>query len=350
MAAVYVTEPGTKVHKSNERLVLTRQDAVVEEIPITKVDQVILVGRGVSISTAALFALSQRGVDVVYLSGSGRFVSRLVGDEHKHSKLRYLQALAVANEETARGVVKAIVLGKILNQRTLVQRQAQGSPAAPRELEAMMLLARKVESTGSIEELRGLEGMAAREYFGLFRTLLHRPAAGSWGFAGRAYYPPPDPVNAMLSFGYTLLLKDFVTACQMIGLDPSLGFFHVIDYGRPSMALDLMEEFRPVIVDSLVLKAVNSGSVRPADFTGAPQPDEEDERPAQIAAPAAGIWMTEPARRRFIEWYETRVNEQAVYALTNERIAYRRIFQLQAQQIARLILGEIQHYSPLTVR
>lgn len=350
MAAVYVTEPGTKVHKSSERLVLTRQDQVVDEIPMTKVDQLVLMGRGVSISTAALFALAQRGVDVVYLSQTGKFVSRMVGDEHKHSKLRYSQALAVANEEAALGVVKSIVLGKILNQRTLVQRLSQDRNVSTRALENMMGLARKVDATGNVDEVRGMEGMAAREYFGLLRILLRPPSRGSWGFEGRAYYPPPDPVNAMLSFGYTLLLKDFVAACQMIGLDPSLGFFHVIDYGRPSMALDLMEEFRPVIVDSIVLKAVNSGFIQPSDFEGAPEPDADEEDQPGPQNSKQGTWMKEGARKRFIEMYENRVNEQAVYALTSERMAYRRIFQLQAQQMARLILGEIHNYSPVTIR
>jgi len=116
----------------------------------------------------------------------------------------------------------------------------------------------RVQSARNLDELRGLEGQGAKEYFSLFRRLLRPPSeGGTWGFERRAYYPPTDPVNALLSFTYSLLLRDIVTACELIGLDPYLGFFHAIDYGRPSMALDLMEEFRPIVADSVVLEAAN---------------------------------------------------------------------------------------------
>jgi CRISPR-associated protein Cas1 len=184
----------------------------------------------------------------------------------------------------------------------------------------------------------------------------------TWGFDRRAYYPPPDPINAMLSFGYTLLLNDLIAACQLAGLDPCLGFFHAIDYNKPAMALDLEEEFRPILVDTLILTAANRPLFRLQDFEvsqpGAnhKQEDDEDEvvtdkgsdtQPQKRVNP---IHLTEAARKRFISLYEGRVQEQIFYPPTQEKTSYRRIFELQAYQMARLILGESDQYPPFGVR
>jgi CRISPR-associated protein Cas1 len=209
-----------------------------------------------------------------------------------------------------------------------------------------------VGAAKTLDELRGLEGQAAKEYFGLVRRMLKPPVDGkTWGFERRAYYPPPDPVNALLSFGYTLLLNDLIAACQLIGLDPYLGFFHAIDYGRPSMALDLEEEFRPVIVDSIVLTAVNRRMLGLKDFEK-PKPEAEGEGDAR---PVAGqgnvaIYLTPEARNKFVALYESRVNEQVVYPPLNERTSYRRVLELQAQQMARVILGQAREYRPVEIR
>ena len=245
MSTLYVTVPGTQVHKDSDRLVVKRGDEVLDAVPLIKVEQVVLMGRGVSVTTSALHALTKRGVDVVYLSGGGRFLSRVIGQEHKHSRLRQLQALNAADESVAMRAASAIVVGKIWNQRVLVMRHSERAPWSKNALAAMDAMGHRADAAQNLDELRGFEGQGAKEYFSLFRRLLKPPVDGQgWGFERRAYYPPPDPINAVLSFTYSLLLRDVVTACELIGLDPYLGFFHVIDYGRPSMALDLMEEFR----------------------------------------------------------------------------------------------------------
>ena len=170
----------------------------------------------------------------------------------------------------------------------------------------------------------------------------------SWHFDRRAYYPPTDPINALLSFGYTLLLNDLIAACQIVGLDPDWGFFHSIDYGKPSMALDIEEEFRPIIVDSIVLMAINRPIFSLQDFK-ASQPKQissaNDNRP--ITTP---VLMNDDARNRFISLYENRLAEQVFYPPEGQTTTYRRILELQAYQMARVILGETSTYSPMTVR
>src|SRR3990172_2949068 len=360
MATLYVTEPGAQVHRADERLVVMRGEEVLNDIPMIKVNRVVLMGRGVSLTTPALYALTERGVDVVYLTGRGRYVSRLVGAEHKHGKLRHAQALAVADPSKALSIAREIVRGKVLNQRALVQRHAEGANWAKRALAGMEAMARRVDAARTLDELRGLEGQGAKEYFGLMRQMLKPPAdGGAWSFERRAYYPPPDPVNALLSFGYTLLLNDLIAACQLTGLDPYLGCFHAIDYGRPSMALDLEEEFRPVIVDSIVLTAVNRPVLRRKDFEQARQETEGTKgTPAPSGRGQAegtegkqrAVYLKDAARSKFIALYEARVNEQVVYAPTSERTSYRRVFELQAQHMARVILGEEREYAPVMVR
>jgi CRISPR-associated protein Cas1 len=350
MPTLYVTEPGTQVRKVDERLVVTRGEEVLDDIPLIKIERVVMVGRGVSLTTAAMYALARHGVDVVYLTGSGRFMTRTAAGEHKHSRLRHQQALRVADGDFSLFMAKSIVLGKVLNQRTLVRRHAESADWSRRALTGMETMAHQIEAARTLDEVRGMEGQAAKEYFGLLRQMLRPPADGqSWGFERRDYYPPPDPVNALLSFGYTLLLNDMVTACQMIGLDPYLGCFHAIDYGRPSMALDLIEEFRPIIIDSLVLEGLNRGFFRLRDFVIATPEEDEENQPAGRKS-AGAIHLQDDGRRRFLNMYEERVNEQILYPLTQERTPYRRILSLQAQQVARIILGEVTRYASFTVR
>jgi CRISPR-associated protein Cas1 len=352
MTTLYVTEPGVQVHKQGQRLLVRRGEEILEDIPLIKIERVVLMGRGVGLTTPALYALTQQKIDVLFLNSRGGFVSRMMGREHKNSKLRYAQALAVADPKRMMAVAYAIVCGKVNNQRVLVQRHAEGAPWARQALDTMAQMMRQVESARTPDEVRGHEGLAAREYFAILRALFRPPRDGQdWGFERREYYPPPDPINALLSFGYTLLLNDLLTACQVAGLDPDLGFFHTVDFGKPSMALDLEEEFRPIIVDSVVLTMVNRPFIGLADFeagraTHSPENDGEEAGNGKVRP----ISMTEDARNRFIALYETRLNDQVYYPPLNETTPYRRILELQAYMMARAIMGEIENYVPFTVR
>jgi CRISPR-associated protein Cas1 len=372
MGTLYVTETGVQVHQEGQRLLVRRGTEVLQDIPMIKVDRVVLVGKSASITTPALFALTRRNVGVYYLSSQGKYILRTVGNDHRHSKLRLFQTRVSDDPNRSLAIARTIVEGKVNNQRTLVQRHSEQAPWAHSALAQMDSMRRQVDQSSTLDELRGREGLAAKEYFHLFRQILRPPRDGrSWGFEGRNYYPPTDAVNALLSFGYTLLLNDVVAACQITGLDPALGFFHAIDYNKPSMALDLEEEFRPVIVDSIVLYAANKGIFSLQDFEiGQPwkeKSEEESENPpsalsipgqkrpgqaenSQNRNPIRPVFMKENARKRFITLYETRINEQATYPPTGERTTYRRIFELQAYLMARLILGNTDQYTPYTIR
>jgi CRISPR-associated protein Cas1 len=350
MTTLYVTEQGVQVHKKGQRLIAQKGEEILQDIPMIKIDRVVLMGSGVSLTTPALHALIRKNVDILYLTGRGGFVSRVVGREHKHSRLRYAQALSITNPDLAFTIAKSIVQGKINNQRVLVQRHAEGNHWAKRAIRTMNEMKSRVDSAQNLDELRGLEGMAAKEYFGLLRNLFHPPRDGqSWRFDRREYYPPPDPINALLSFGYTLLLNDLVAACQKAGLDPDLGFFHSIDYGKPSMALDLEEEFRPIIVDSIILTVINRPLFGLQDFEIG-QPRQQNDQQDDQNPPRIPVLLRDDARKRFINLYETRINEQIFYPPTGETTSYRRIFELQAYQMARVILGETPEYIPLIVR
>jgi CRISPR-associated protein Cas1 len=302
---------------------------------LIKLDRVILMGRGVGVTTAALYEFAQRKIDVIYLRRGGGFGFRVQGGDHKHSQLRYRQSLAIARPEVTLPIAQAIVAGKIRNQRVLIQRHArEANLNAAQALAGMEAMQARALQTKTFDELRGMEGNAASEYFGIFRQLL----VDRMGFERREYYPPPDPLNALLSFGYTLLLRETESAVLMAGLDPALGVLHVIDYGRPSLALDLEEEFRAALVDSIVLQAINTGTIRRDDFE------------ATTVNEKRGWKLKDEPRKKFLGLYEARLMGHVVYPLTNERTTWRRVLLLQAQQLARVFLGEAKGYEAMEIR
>jgi CRISP-associated protein Cas1 len=353
MATLYLSQPGAKLHKEHDRLLVKRGEEVLEAVPLIKVEQVVLMGRGVSISTSALHALTRSGVDIVYLSGTGKYLSRMVGQEHKNGRLRHQQSLLASDVLFSLQTAQSIVYGKIINQRAVVRRHAEGAPWAGRALSAMEEMIKRLGTAQDADQLRGMEGQAAREYFGLLRNMLKPPSeGGSWNFERRAYYPPTDPINALLSFTYSLVLRDVTTACELVGLDPYLGFFHAIDYGRPSMALDLMEEFRPIVADSIVLEAVNRPYVSLADFEQVDLSEQESDRDEneEPRASTTAVYLNGSGREKIIAMYENRVGDESMFNYQGQQVSYRQIFQLQAQAMARLILGQAQEYAPFTVR
>ncbi len=225
---------------------------------------------------------------------------------------------------------RAFVLGKIRNQRTLLRRNAREdvTPA----LREMMRLARRVQETPAAGELLGIEGAAARAYFACFGSML-RESMG-YDFRARVRRPPTDPINALLSFLYSLLVKECVSALLSVGLDPYRGFYHQPRYGRPSLALDLAEEFRPLVGDSTVLTLVNTGMLGPSDFVR--------------RGPACTLG--EEGRRRVVAAFEERLEALVRHPLFGYSVSYRRIVAVQARLLARAIAGELAEYRSCTTR
>ena len=192
----------------------------------------------------------------------------------------------------------------------------------------------RVERSRQMSSLVGVEGFGTAVYFGGFKRMLRQDL----GFTARLRRPPPDPVNVLLSFGYTLLAQAIQAAVQTVGLDPYVGFLHVPAYSRPSLVLDLMEEFRPVVVDSVVLRLVNARILTRADFVDQP---EVAERP---------VALTDEARRRFIAAFEERVQTRVTEPREGRQVTVRRLFELQARQVAAVALGQRERYEPWLIR
>ncbi|MDA8147090.1 MAG: CRISPR-associated endonuclease Cas1 [Thermaerobacter sp.] len=329
---LYLDEPGAQVGKRGGHLVVTKDKAVLREVPACDVDQVVIAGAA-GISTFALRMLLDREVDVCLLSGSGRYQGRLSPPGSKHGDLRVEQVCRHLDPAFSLDLGRRLVGGKLRNCRTLLlrHRRSQEEPVAA-AVEGLRRLLPLVEAACDPQQLLGLEGQAARLYFeGLAR--LFRPGL-PFAFERRMRRPPKDPINSLLSFAYSLLAKDVLAAIHVAGLDPYVGFYHRQRYARPALALDLMEEFRPVIADSVVLRMVNTGLVQAGDF---------EER-------FGGCYLSDSARKAFYHAYETRCAEEVQHPVFSYRLSYRRILELQARFLAKVLLGDLPEYRAFTVR
>ena len=249
---------------------------------------------------------------------------------HKNIELRIRQFAVAADPSESLRIARQLITGKIKNCRTLLRRHL--SDAKHPVLKSLAEYARRAQSAESAETLLGLEGMAAKEYFAEYFALL--PVHFHADVNGRNRRPPRDPINAVLSFVYSLLTKELTVACQSVGFDPMLGVFHRPRYGRPSLALDLAEEFRPLIADSVTLMAFNNGEVGPDSFI---------ERAGSVA-------MTDAGRRSVIAAYERRLESEITHPIFGYKISYRRILEVQARLLARHILGELPEYPIFVTR
>lgn len=327
-----VDAQGARLSKNGERLVVQREGQADEYVPLNVMEQLVVAGRGVNATTALLYDLVQRGVDVVYQSQHGRFGFRLVGEVSKHSALRVQQVQMAMDAAQALPLARAMISGKLHNQAVLLRRYgdalgAEGTAAVTTLVEQMQRAGRAADA----DALRGYEGSGAAAYFGVWPRLFD---AQEWRFAGRAYHPAPDPVNAMLSLGYTLLLHDIEGAVYRIGLDPMVGFLHTLDYGRSSLALDLEEEFRPVIVDALVLRLLRQQLLVPGDFTQR----------------GRSCVMSDDARRFFFAQYAERMTVRVRHPAWQQQLTYRQCIQRQVEHLARCVLGKEEGYTALLIR
>jgi CRISP-associated protein Cas1 len=325
MTTLYVQEQGTKVRKKDNQVLVTKGDKIVQEAPLGKLDQVVLMGRGVQISTALLVDLLTRGIPVFITNQAGsRVYAALAQGVSRFGELRTQQMHLVHSPERAIELARAIVQAKLTNQRTLLA-ATQWKAAAVALVQIEQALAGALAAT-TVDMVRGFEGTAAAAYFGAWRVTLSK----TWGFKGRAFHPPPDPINALLSFGYTLVLHEALGAIQLTGLDPYLGTFHVIEVGRPSLALDLLEEFRPLIVDRLVLELVQTEQITRQHF----------ERPQQQQE---AVYLDARGRSLLIDRYEL-IMQSPAQLPNGEQTTLRRVVLLQAQALARVVRGEQERY------
>ena len=347
MTTVYVREQGAKLQRRGERLLVSKQGQVIEEFPINQVSQVVLMGN-VQITTQTMVGLVQRQVDVAFLSSYGKFRLRLEADSSGHVQLRQKQLQEKDNGNLGLPVARAIVDAKIHNQRVILQRQVRRLEAGGRQpvhvrdrgmydrsLRGMAQMQQQAQQASNLNSLRGYEGKAAAYYFDAIRSMLDR----RWGFERREYHPPPDPFNALLSFAYSLLLKDVRAAVNLVGLDVYMGFFHEVQAGRPSLALDLMEEWRPLLGDALCLELVNRGTLRPDSFT-------------QTNNPRRPVELGEEGVATVLQAYGSRLSTRLYHPLAGPggETSLQQAIVLQARRLARVIAGTDTMYEGMRAK
>jgi CRISP-associated protein Cas1 len=330
MATIYIREQGTVVHKQGERLVVTKERAPVGDVPMHDLEHLVVMGN-IQLTQPATAMLLRAGIGVTFATMRGNVLGSLQPPTSPHSDLRVKQLYMMSSDAANLTLARQVVLGKLANQRGLLTNARTPHTNLDRGITGIAESMRGAQLADNAESLRGFEGRAGAWYWPAFKVLLKN----DYGFSAREYHPSRDPVNALLSLIYAFLQRDVNTMVQIIGLDPYLGFFHTIQYGRPSLVLDLMEEFRPLVCDPLVLNLLNLGMLQGRDFQKTNQP----ERP---------IMLSEEAVKRVIEKYEERVTSKVTYPLTNETTTWRRVFELQTRQMARVIKGEASRYQAVT--
>jgi CRISPR-associated protein Cas1 len=330
---LYLNTQGLRVGKNGGVLRVKEKDAVLQEVRISDTCQVNLMGN-IQISTQALQALCEEEVPVCYFSQGGWFYGLTSGMNTKNVFLRKSQYKLADQSWFSLWLARKLIAGKIRNQRTMLLRNHIEPPkAALRDLKS---LATRAEIAERSEELLGVEGAAARIYFAEFGGMLKadnlageiEPAAFSFDFRCRNRRPPKDGTNALLSLAYSLLVKDLMVTCFAVGFDPMVGFYHQPRHGRPALALDLMEPLRPIIADSAVLTAINTRMVSPND----------------LVRVGDAVSLTPAGRRGLFRAYELRMDTLVTHPLFNYRVSYRRLLEIQARLLAKLIDHEIADY------
>ncbi len=326
---VYVDRPGSLLRSRGDRLIVEQQDKVLFKLNLRRVRQVVCFGR-VGMTTPFLHRALRDGIDVVLLDADGGPGGRLTSLDLGDATVRRAQYRLADDAPAARALAGAFVDGKIANMRVALLRADRRRPDPALTAIADRLAATRLALTaaGSYDEILGHEGSATREYFRGWRTVLGE----DWGFTARERRPPPDPVNAMLSFGYTLLTHEAVSALAAAGLDPAVGFLHQARWGRPSLALDLIEELRPAVVDAVVLRCVTTGIVRQDEF-------DTDEN--------HGCRMNPRARHAYLAAYERRMLTLFTHEPSGRRVSYRVGMELQARSLARTVLDPDRPYRPI---
>ncbi len=356
MTTLYLTEQRSFVRKDGDTLVVqipANKEQGTEKrkvrVPLMKVEQVVVYGDS-TITSPALLALLEQQADVCYLSYYGRFKGRLSSGFTKNAGLRVAQhrQAMINNPNRALLAAKAFVRGKLANMRTCLLRANRKLKDKALET-AIKSIAESLKQVDRLEpdgrpppdprrpqtgsdwgRLLGLEGSASARYFGVFRKLMKQDL----GFRKRVRRPPTDPVNAMLSFGYTLLLNQVDSAVNMVGLDPQVAFLHSSKYGKPALALDLMEEFRPIVVDSVVLTLANTKAIKQKDFNEV----------------LGAFRLTDAGRKTFLLKYENRLESTIRHPTFGYQVSYRKAIEVQTRLLAKWLNGEVSEYVPFIVR
>lgn len=336
---LYVQTQGAYLHLDHETLKLEVERKTAFQMPLQHIGGMVLFGN-VMVSPFLLHCFAEDGRSVVWMSRGGRFKCRLNGPVSGNVLLRKAQYATQADPALATAVARNVVAGKVRNSRTVIQRAARETDSAEdRDAleEASKLLAAALRAAGrvlTLDEVRGVEGQAGHVYFDNFRRMV-RADREVFSFSGRNRRPPRDRVNALLSFIYALVRGDCVSACEGVGLDPQFGYLHALRSGRPSLALDLMEELRPILADRLALALINRSQVALRDF---------EERPG------GAVNLSESGRKAVLVAYQKRKQEEVSHPVLDRQVPLGLIPHVQARLLARHLRGDTEAYLPFTPR
>ncbi len=335
---MYVQARGAKVAKKGEVLEVSVDDEKVASARLIDVSQLVLQG-GVYLTGPALHELMARQIPVTWLSHGGWFLGHTIGLGHKNVELRSAQFRASFDERHCLQLARDLVAAKIRNQRTLLRRNWKRGELPERLLSEFRQDIDAAERAHDLPQLLGAEGNAAARYFRHFGEMLSLPgegAADEWpfDFERRTRRPPTDPVNALLSYAYSLLSRSVAVTLTAVGFDAYRGFYHQSRYGRPALALDVMEPFRPLIADSVVLTAINNGELGGADFVRA----------------GGAVNLNEKGRRAFLAAFERRMGQEITHPIFGYAAQYRQIVEIQCRLLGRHLLGELDRYPNFTTR
>ena len=327
---IYVQEQGARVSLSGDCINVKSADGL-KKIRLIDISEVTVFGN-VQITTQAIREMCRHNIPICYLSYGGWFVGMTLGASHKNIELRQQQHKKHADRNASVRIAREIVYGKIKNSITMLRRNHVN--LSEETLGKIEELANRARSIKKYNTLLGIEGMAARLYFGQFNGMIKKADSDTFVFTDRNRRPPRDPINAMLSFLYSMLTRQAVTTVSMVGFDPYLGFLHMPKYGKPALALDIIEEFRPIVADSVCISLINNGMIDETDFV------KTD----------FGTNLTSDGRRKVIKAYEQRMDSTIKHNILGYVASYRRIMETQTRLLARHVSGEIPSYLAFRTR
>lgn len=337
---LYVTKEGAYVHRERETVVVEVEREKVLQLPIHTIKSVVCMGNNIMVSPGLMKLCCDNSVTISFFTEHGRFIASVIGPQSGNVLLRKEQYRRSDSLEKSNEIARLIVGSKLSNSKAMLQRCARNYPEHSNIADLNKTVSRlgyklqQVKDCKSLDILRGIEGEAANEYFGCFnyQITVKEPA---FLFSGRNRRPPLDPINAMLSFTYTLLHHDVASALEGVGLDPAVGFLHRDRPGRNSLALDIMEEFRAYIADRLVISMINLGQVKPRDFE---------------ITDSGAVNMSDSARKELITAYQKRKQEEIRHPFLDESVKIGLLPHIQALLLARFLRGDIDSYPVFLVK
>lgn len=334
MGTTYVTQTDAFLGKNDERLTVKADKKNILDVPLLKVDGIVIFGRA-TVSPALVMELLERHIPLTFLKVTGRYLGRLEPEMTKNIFIRKAQWQAAGESTQAIHLVQGFVRGKLKNYRTRLLRSQRNNEQLniKSSLSTIEGILSQINTTKQINSLRGLEGAGSAAYFACFDKLITNSL---FSFSGRNRRPPKDAVNSILSLGYSLLRHDIQSSLNIVGFDPYLGYLHVERYGRPSLALDLMEEFRPLIVDAVVLNALNNKLLKPDDFISEPLSN--------------AVSLTPDGLKIFLRLYEQKKQSEFKHPVLKRKCTYQEAFEIQARLMGKYLMEEIPKYPPLVLK